>query len=191
MKRVGIYARVSTEGQNIEMQISDLTNYAKSRNWSVYKIYADVGTGTNDSRERFREMMSDARMRKIDVIICWKLDRLFRSLKNLIITLQEFDELGIKFLSYKDSIDLTTASGRLLMQIIGSMAEFEASLIKERVMAGLENARRKGKTLGRPASEKCGEIIKLRQGGLSIRRIAEQLKISKSLVHKTLSKTGS
>lgn len=186
--RIAIYLRVSTNDQSTELQRQEILSYVKARGWDSFTIYEDVGkTGTNDNRPALKKLIADARQRKFDVVVCWKIDRLFRSLKHLILTLQEFDELGIKFISLKDQIDLTTSSGRLLMQIIGAMGEFEAALIKERVKAGLAAAKAKGKALGRPHKRNDAEILKLREAGKTVRQIAEELHISKSTVANALS----
>ena len=188
VKKIALYLRVSTNDQSTELQKSEVISYCKARGFSNIEIYEDIGrTGTNDNRPELKRLLADARQRKCDVVVCWKIDRLFRSLKHLILTLQEFDELGIKFISLKDQIDLTTSSGRLLMQIIGAMGEFEASLIKERVKAGLAAAKAKGKALGRPHKRNDAEILKLRGAGKTVRQIAAELNISKSTVALALS----
>ena len=187
-KKVGLYLRVSTNDQSTDLQKSELISYCKARGFSDIEIYEDIGkTGTNDNRPELKRLLADARQRKFDVVLCWKIDRLFRSLKHLILTLQEFDELGIKFISLKDQIDLTTSSGRLLMQIIGAMGEFEAALIKERVKAGLNNAKAKGVVLGRRKVFDRDQVLDLRASGKTIRQIASELHISKSTVANALS----
>jgi DNA invertase Pin-like site-specific DNA recombinase len=132
------------------VQLNDLRPFAESRAWQVVGEYVDHCTGSKESRPELNRLLADARQRKFDVIVVWKLDRFARSLKHLVIALAEFESLGVQFVSLKDNLDLTTASGRLMFQIIGAMAEFERSLIQERVRAGLRNARAKGKRLGRP-----------------------------------------
>ncbi|MBM4318003.1 MAG: helix-turn-helix domain-containing protein [Deltaproteobacteria bacterium] len=186
--KVAIYLRVSTSDQSTELQRSELLAYCKARGFNDVEIYEDIGrTGTNDNRPALKKLIADAKQRKFDIVICWKIDRLFRSLKHLILTLQEFDELGIKFISLKDQIDLTTSSGRLLMQIIGAMGEFEAALIKERVKAGLNNAKAKGVILGRRRVFEKDQVLELRASGKTIRQIANELHISKSTVATALS----
>lgn len=130
--------------------------------------------------------MQAARRKEFQVLIVWKMDRLFRSLKDLILTLQELEDLGIAFISLKDSIDLTTSAGRLMMQIIGAFAEFEASVIRERVRAGLKNAKAKGKCLGRPRLRDDSKIHSLRSEGFSIRAISKKLRIATSSVQHAL-----
>jgi DNA invertase Pin-like site-specific DNA recombinase len=151
--RAAFYVRVSTSNgqQNPEVQLNDMRPFAESRGWHLVESYIDQGvSGSKDSRPALNRLMADAKQRKFDVILVWKLDRFARSLKHLVVSLAEFESLGVQFVSLKDNIDLTTASGRLMFQIIGAMAEFERSLIQERVKAGLRNARAKGKRLGRP-----------------------------------------
>src|SRR5882762_5207824 len=150
---VALYARVSTtgHGQDPEMQMRELREYAASRGWSVVEEYIDRGvSGAKASRPALNRLMADAQRRKIDMVLVWKLDRFGRSLRHLVNAIAELEALGVAFVSLRDNLDLTTPSGRLMFQIIGAMAEFERSLIQERVKAGLRNAIAKGKKLGRP-----------------------------------------
>ena len=131
--------------------------------------------------------MADAHRRHFDVVLCWKVDRFGRSLKHLVNALADLDSYGVAFVSLRDNLDLSTPSGRLMFQIIGAMAEFERSLIQERVRAGLRNAKLKGKTLGRPPlTLDCGRIARLRASGASIREISAQLEVSTATIHKAL-----
>jgi DNA invertase Pin-like site-specific DNA recombinase len=133
--------------------------------------------------------MSDAKRRKCDVILVWKLDRFGRSLRHLVNALAELEALGVSFVSLTDNLDLSTPTGRLMLQVIAAMSEFERELIRERVRAGLRNARAKGRTLGRPrAALDAARIGRLRAQGRSLREIAGELGCSASLVHKTLVK---
>lgn len=187
--RVAIYARVSTtNGQSPEMQLSDLREYVSRRGWEVFAEYVDNGvSGAKESRPELNRLMADAHRRHFDVVLCWKIDRFGRSLKHLVNALADLDSYGIAFVSLRDNLDLSTPSGRLMFQIIGAMAEFERSLIQERVRAGLRNAKLRGKTLGRPPlALDCGRIARLRASGTSIRAISAQLGVSASTVHKAL-----
>lgn len=186
MSKVALYLRVSTQDQSCELQRTELTRYVESRGWEIHQIFEDKATGTNGNRPMLKALLRDARERQFDILICWKLDRLFRSLKDLIATLQELTELKIDFISLKDNIDLTTSSGRLMMHMLGAFAEFEASLIKERVRAGLNNARAKGKRLGRPKVRDDARIQSLRATGLSVRQIAAQIGTSIGSVQRSL-----
>jgi DNA invertase Pin-like site-specific DNA recombinase len=185
--RVAIYIRVSTKDQSTALQLSELTQYLDARGWSHRAIYEDVGSGTNSNRAQLRKLLEDANNRTIDLVICWKLDRLFRSLKDLVTTLQNFNDVGVSFISLKDQIDITTASGRLLTHLLAAFGEFEAALIRERVRAGLNEAKRKGIKLGRPRIVNPESVFILRSEGHSMSQISDRLNISKSAVHKTLS----
>src|SRR5713226_7554093 len=131
--------------------------------------------------------MADAGQRKFDAVLVWKLDRFGRSLRHLVNALAELEALGLTFISLRDNLDLSTPSGRLMFQIIGAMAEFERSLIQERVRAGLRNAKLKGKTLGRPRRIVNGdEMARLREQGASLREIARVVGASAGTVRTRL-----
>jgi len=191
VKLAGIYLRVSTQEQSCDLQERELMQFIEARGWTAFETYEDKATGTNGNRPELKRLLRDARARKFDVLICWKLDRLFRSLKDLVSTLQELSDLGIEFVSLKDQIDLTTASGRLLTHLLAAFAEFEADLIKSRVKAGLANAKARGRKLGRPTFIDAQEVARLRAEGLSLNQIAKEIGASKAGVHKTLSKLAS
>jgi len=187
--RAAIYARVSTLiGQSPEMQLAELREYASRRGWEIYGEYVDSGiSGSKESRPELNRLMSDVHLRRIDVVLCWKVDRFGRSLKHLVNALADLDSYGVAFVSLRDNLDLSTPSGRLMFQIIGAMAEFERSLIQERVRAGLRNAKLEGKTLGRPPLVlDCNRIARLRASGASIREISAQLEVSTATIHKAL-----
>ena len=181
--RIALYARVSTKdkGQDPELQLSELREYAKARGWQITGEFVDAGvSGTKDSRPQLDAMMRLAKARKIDVIAVWKLDRFGRSLKHLVDAVAELTALGVAFVSLRDSIDLSTPQGKLMFQIIGAMAEFERSLIQERVKAGLAYARSQGTTLGRPKVKRerdkdAKRIRQMRDEGQSYREIADEL----------------
>ncbi len=185
LKRIAIYARVSTDRQSTESQLNTLREYIKKREWNLFKEYIDEGfTGSDTKRPAFKEMMADAKKRRFDVLLVYKLDRLSRSLKDLIITLDDLKSMGVDFVSYDNGLDTTTPTGRLIFHVVGSVAEFEREIIKERVKAGLENARRKGKKLGRPpvSSALVEKAKRLRSQGMSYRKIGLQLGIPESTV---------
>ena len=189
--KIGIYVRVSTadKGQDPELQLGPLRQYARRREWD-FTEYLDLGeSGAKDRRPGLDRLMEDARKRRLDGILVWKLDRLGRSLKHLLTMFEEFHVLGIPFVSYTENLDFATPAGRAMASLIGVFAEFERDLIRERVRAGLENARRKGKRPGRRPSfdiASLGTVGKLRDRGMSVRAIAREMKVSKSLVHKSL-----
>src|SRR5271157_4388770 len=133
--RVALYARVSTlHGQHPEMQLAELREYAARRGWQVTGEYVDEGvSGSKESRPALNRLMTDARRRKFDAVLVWKIDRFGRSLKHLVNALADLDAYGVAFVSLRDGLDLSSPSGRLMFQIIGAMAEFERALIQERV----------------------------------------------------------
>lgn len=180
MTRVALYARVSTNEQSPEMQLREMREYCQRREWAIAGEYVDAGvSGCKDSRPELNRLMIDAKRRRFDAVLVWKLDRFGRSLKHLVNALAEFEALGVAFVSLKDNLDLSTPAGRLMFQIIGAMAEFERSLIQERVRSGLRNARSKGVRLGRPTVKTDSqEITRLRSEGHSMADIAERLGIS-------------
>lgn len=184
--KVAIYIRVSTQDQSLDLQRSELTRFANARGWRIHKIYEDKATGTTDKRPQLVQMMNAAKAREFDILLIWKLDRLFRSIKGLVTSIQDLQALGIAFVSLKDQIDLSTPSGRLMTHILGAFAEFEASLIRERVVAGLREARRKGVQLGRPVEIDRAKVLALRSKGKSFGEIALELGCSKAGVFKIL-----
>ncbi len=189
---VGLYGRTSTadKGQDPEMQLKDLRAYACARGWKVFGEYVDIGeSGSKDKRPELDRLMEDARKRRIDGILVWKLDRFGRSLKSLVTTLEELRSLGVQFVSYTENLDFSTPAGRAMANLIAVFAEFERDLIRERVKAGIQNAKSKGIRVGRRSlidGERLCTIKDMRHRGMKIRAIARHLNISPSLVHKTL-----
>jgi DNA invertase Pin-like site-specific DNA recombinase len=185
-----VYGRVSTtnHGQDVDLQIRDCREYCQNRGWQIVHEYVDNGvSGSKDSRPALNRLMLDAKQRKLDAILVWKLDRFGRSLRHLVNSLAELEATGVAFVSLKDAIDLSTPAGRLMFGVIASMAEFERDLIRERVRAGIRNARAKGRRVGRkPIVLDAARLADLRSKGKSIRDIARELGCSRSLVHKTL-----
>jgi len=185
--RVAVYSRVSTNhGQDPELQLRELREYAASRGLTIIQEYTDVGfSGSKDSRPALNQLMADASRRKFDAVLVWKLDRFGRSLRHLVNALAELEALGLTFVSLRDNLDLSTPSGRLMFQIIGAMAEFERSLIQERVKAGLRNARAKGKRLGRPPIfVSQSRLDTLRASGASWRAISKELGVGVGTAHR-------
>ena len=129
------------------MQLRELREFCQRRGWTIAGEYVDHTCGAKESRPALNELMIGAKRRKFDVLLCWKLDRVGRSLRHLVNLLAELEALGIGLVSLRDNLDLTTPSGRLMFQVIGAMSEFERSLIQERVRAGLRNAQAKGRMM--------------------------------------------
>jgi len=190
-KTVAIYARVSTDKQKVDMQIRELRQFAKRTGWTIYQEYIDQSfTGANINRPAFQKMMEAARKRKFNILLVWKLDRLSRSLKDLINTLDTLGTCGVDFISYDNNLDTSTPTGKLVFQIVGAVAEFEKDIIRERVIAGLVNARSKGKRLGRPpiprpTLEKAKEM---RSQKISFREIGRTLGIDEGTIRKRFKK---
>jgi DNA invertase Pin-like site-specific DNA recombinase len=184
-----IYARVSTShhDQRPEIQINELRRFCAARGWEIAHEITDHGySGSSDTRPGFKKLLQLVRSREVDAVVVVKLDRLFRGLKHLVSTLEEFQSLGIAFVATKDSVDYTTPSGRLFVQILGSLAEFEKSLLRERTMMGLEHARSLGKKLGRPKKTNDNAIVTLSKQGLSQRAIQKKLRVSKGAIWRAL-----
>jgi putative DNA-invertase from lambdoid prophage Rac len=184
----GLYARVSThDQQTLPMQLRTMRAYAKQRGWAIGMEVRDVGSGAN-VRPKREEMLKAARRRKLDVILVWRLDRWGRSLLDLIGTLQELNDLGVGFVSLSEALDLTTASGRALAGMLAVFAEFERDILRDRVKAGIAQARREGKPHGRPPTVQAyaGKVRALHKAGVSKSEIARRLNISRSSVRRLL-----
>ena len=152
-KRVALYARVSTKNkdQDPETQLMALREYAGHRGFDIADEYVDVGiSGAKERRPELDRLMTDARKRKIDAVLVARFDRFARSTRHLVLALEEFQSLGVHFISLSESIDTSTPIGKMVFTIIGAVAELERSLIRERVVMGLARARKQGKRLGRP-----------------------------------------
>jgi DNA invertase Pin-like site-specific DNA recombinase len=184
--KLAIYARVSTKEQSVDTQLEALRSYAAARNWQVFREYCDQGiSGAKDSRPALNELMQDARRRKFDVVAVWKFDRMARSTSHLLRVLAEFRALGIQFCSYTEAIDTSTPIGEVMFTIIGALAQFERELIRERVQAGVDRARRNGKPWGR----KKIAIAEIPEG-LSLRETARILGVSRETVRRRKAITG-
>jgi DNA invertase Pin-like site-specific DNA recombinase len=148
--RTAIYARVSTTDQTCENQLIELRRYCASRGWAPQEFVDQGVSGAKESRPALDALLKDARRRRVDAVVVWRLDRLGRSLRHLILTLDELSALGVAFVSLGEGIDTSTPAGRLQLHILGAIAEFERERIRERILAGLARARKQGKRLGRP-----------------------------------------
>jgi putative DNA-invertase from lambdoid prophage Rac len=188
MFRVGLYARVSTHDQKtLPLQIRTMREYAARRGWEIAVQIKEVGSGAVE-RELREKLMTAARRREIDVVLVWRLDRWGRSLADLVVTLKELSELGVGFVSLTEALDLTTPTGRAMAGLLSVFAEFEHEILRERIRAGLIEARRKGTKLGRPitAAKKAAQIRKLHRSGVSKAEIARRLEIGRTSVRRIL-----
>lgn len=183
--RAAIYARVSTADQTTENQVTELHRYVEARGWSAVE-YVDQGvSGARDSRPALDRLVNDAKRRRIDVLVCWRLDRLGRNLRHLILLLDELQALGVAFVSLGEGIDATTPAGRLQLHVLGAIAEFERARIAERVRAGLVRAKSQGRRLGRPPSVVPLDRVRA-IGAVPVREAAAALGVSRSTAHRWL-----
>lgn len=177
--KAAIYARVSTQDQNCEMQVRELREYAARRGWDVVAEYVDTGwSGAKASRPELDRLMKDARQRRFDAVLVWKLDRWGRSLVNSLQSVQELASKGVRFIAVTQNIDTDQSNpmSRFMLHIFGAFAEFEREIIRERTLAGIRQARAKGKAIGRPRRVfRRDEVVRLRERGLSWRAIADEL----------------
>ena len=181
--KIAIYARTSTLDQHPENQLIELRKYAEARGWAVFNEYVDQISGAKESRPALNRMMDDAKRRRFDAVLVHRLDRLGRTLRHLLFTIDTLVELKVSFVSLNEGIDTASPAGRLSLHILGAMAEFERSRISERVKLGLARARKQGVKLGRRRPKHATDSAMQALDGLSTRAAAHQLGVSKSFVH--------
>jgi DNA invertase Pin-like site-specific DNA recombinase len=186
-KRAAIYVRVSTSEQDTGLQETELRQYVESRGWECVVYQDKAQSGAKNDRPALNAMLNDMRRRKFDVVVIWKLDRLARSLKQLLTIGEECRTLGVDLVSLRQNIDTTLPAGRLTFQILGAVAEFERELLRERVKAGMAQARRTGKHVGRPPRRKfvpvdVERMRELRSKGTSIRKLAQDFETTQWMV---------
>jgi DNA invertase Pin-like site-specific DNA recombinase len=186
--RAAIYARVSThDQQTLGLQVEAMRGYIRDRGWSLTRQVRDVGSCAKERPGR-EGLLKAARRRELDVVVVWRLDRWGRSLPDLVVTLRELTELGVGFVSLTEALDLTTPAGRALAGMVAVFAEFEREVLRERVRAGIAQARREGRPHGRPrtASLKVEEVIRLKAERVSHSEIARRLGIGRTSVRRIL-----
>ena len=190
--RVGLYARVSThDQQTLPMQLSAMREYIERRGWTVGAEVSEIGSGAKE-REKREQLLRSARRREIDAIIVWRLDRWGRSLVDLVSTLGELGDLGVGFVSLTEALDLTTPTGRAMAGLLAVFAEFERDILRERVKAGIAQARAEGKPHGRPktASLLKEQVEDMYEAGMSKSEIAHKLSIGRTSVRRMLEDVG-
>jgi putative DNA-invertase from lambdoid prophage Rac len=186
--RAGLYARVSTHDQHtLPMQLAAMRDHARKRGWDIVVEIKDVGSGAT-VRQKREELLTAAKRRDIDLVVVWRLDRWGRSLVDLVNTLQELSSLKVGFVSVSEALDLTTPSGRALAAMLAVFAEFERDILRDRVKAGIAQARKEGRPHGRPPSAALHlhKIQELFRKGTSKREIAKRLGISRTSVRRLL-----
>jgi DNA invertase Pin-like site-specific DNA recombinase len=179
--RIALYARVSTSDQKCEMQLRELRAYAAARKWKVYAEYVDTGwSGAKASRPELNRLTADARKRRFDAVLVWKLDRWGRSVADSIKSIQELVSPGVRFVAVTQNIDTDESNpmARFLLHIMAAFAELEREMTRERVVAGVRAGRANGKRLGRPKRIfPRDEAVRLRSEGMSWRNFAAELKV--------------
>ena len=184
-RRAAVYARVSTFDQDPENQLAELRQYVTARSWTAVE-YVDKGvSGAKDRRPALDALVQDAKRRRFDVLVCWRLDRLGRSLRHLVTLLEELQALGVSFVSLGEGIDCTTPAGRLQLHVLAALAEFERARIAERVTAGLARVRKNGQRLGRP-EKVVPESLLAPVRGLPVREAAKRLNVSPTTAYRWL-----
>lgn len=191
--RAALYARVSTKDQDPALQLRDLRALAEQRGWNVVQEYVDLGvSGVKESRPALDRMLADAQAGRLDVVAAWKLDRLGRSLQHLLRVLDDLASWHVSFVSARDpGLDATSATGTLLLHLLGAFASFERALIQERVIAGVRRAQAQGKHCGRkPVQIDLRPAVAMLEKGHGIKATAKALKVSVSTLRRRLREAG-
>ena len=186
--KIALYSRVSTDGQDPEVQLQALRAHAAQRGWPIVEEFVDHGySGAKEKRPALDRMIKAAWTGTFQAVLVWRFDRFARSVKHLLTALEQFRSLNINFISLQEQFDTSTPIGHAMFTIIGAMAQLERDIIRERVKAGLDRARSRGVRLGRPTAQaKPDEVTDLKQQGLSVSEIAKRLRCSRSTVKRRL-----
>ncbi len=187
--RVGVYLRVSTSGQTVENQRQDLLRVAEQRGWHIVEEYVDHGVSGSKGREErpaFKRLAKAAAAGTLDMVVAWSIDRIGRSLQHLVEFMEELKQQRVGLYLHQQNVDSSTAAGKAMLSMCGVFAEFERSIIVERVNAGLARARAQGKTLGRPTLGAATEarIRALRAAGHGINKTARMAGVGVSAVQR-------
>ena len=183
--KAAIYARVSTDEQTTDNQVIELKKVAERNGWEIEAIYADTISGAKSKRPELDKLMKAVLRKEIDMVMVWSVDRLGRSLQHLTTLLSDIHSKGVDLYLHQQGIDTTTPSGKMMFQMCGVFAEFERSLIRERVLAGLDRARSQGKRLGRPPVPpiQIEKMTRMREEGMTLTAIAKKVGVSVGKVH--------
>lgn len=190
--RVAIYARVSTNHQSADMQLAELREYCSRRKWTITSEYVDHAvSGSKERRPQLDRLMKDCRKRLADAVIVFRYDRFARSLRQLVSAMEEFQSLGVQFVSLHEGTDTTTPNGRLVFSIFAAISEFERELIKERVRSGIAHARSKGTRLGRPPVDvDISSLRQMRKDGRGWKSIAAEMRKGVGTIMKAAKQNG-
>lgn len=187
MKRAALYARVSTWDQNTQTQLLDLRQMAAQRDLEIVTEYTDTISGARARRPGLDQLLRDARRGRFDVVLVWAFDRMARSVRHFLETLDELNRLNIEFVSFRENIDTGGPLGRAVVVIVSAVAELERNLIIERVRAGMRRARLEGRHIGRqPLTLDHAAILRDRQHGQSLRQLAQAYRVSRTTIHRVL-----
>jgi DNA invertase Pin-like site-specific DNA recombinase len=196
VRKVAIYTRVSTLDQTIDNQLIELRDHCSRMGWEITKEYSDEGlsgTLSRDKRPALNSLIKDAYRKKFDSVVCWDISRLGRSMKELILFLSDMKDKGVGICSVRQGFDTSTSMGEIMFQFVGILSSWEREMIRERTLAGLERARREGKTLGRRKvtnDTMTAKIIELRSAKKSLKEIASEVGVSIATVHRELKKVA-
>jgi DNA invertase Pin-like site-specific DNA recombinase len=190
--KIALYARVSTDGQNPEVQLAALRAHATQRGWEILEEFVDHGfSGAKERRPALDRLMKAMWTGQLQAVLVWRFDRFARSVKHLLTALEQFRALNVHFISLQEQFDTSTPIGHVMFTIIGAMAQLERDMIRERVMAGLAQARAKGVRLGRPTVRiDPAALALLHDQGLPLPEIARRLRCSRSTVKRRLREAG-
>lgn len=185
--KVGLYLRVSTADQSPAAQRCDLLQMVQQRGWQLVDEYVDTISGVKARRPGLDRLMNDARHGRLDVVATWSFDRLGRSVRHFLQTVDELQHLHVEFVSFRENVDTTGPTGRIVMIILSAVAELERNLIIERVRSGMRRARLEGQHIGRPRLIVDRDaVLRDRQHGFSLRQLAKMYRISHTSVCRVL-----
>ena len=191
MKRVVLYARVSTGDQHLETQLLELREMAKQRGFEILREYSDVISGVKSKRPGLDSLMSDARRHRFDVVLVAAFDRIARNVRHFLDVLDELSHLNIQFISLRENIDTGGPLGRAMLIIIGAISELERSLIVERVKAGMRRAKLEGRRIGRtPLNINREQVVQDRRSGMSLTQVSKKHRISRASVCRLVREAG-
>ena len=192
VRKVAIYTRVSTLDQTIDNQLIELRDHCSRMGWEIVKEYVDEGlsgTLSRDKRPALNSLIKDAYRKRFDSVVCWDISRIGRSMKELILFLSDMKDRGIGICSVRQGFDTSTSMGEIMFQFVGILSSWEREMIRERTLAGLDRAKREGKTLGRRKvtnDTMTAKIMELRNYKKSIREIASEVGVSRGTVSNVL-----
>ena len=196
VRKVAIYTRVSTLDQTIDNQLIELRDHCSKMGWEIVKEYADEGLSGTLSREKrpaLNSLIKDAYRKRFDSVVCWDISRIGRSMKELVLFLSDMKDKGVGICSVRQGFDTSTSMGEIMFQFVGILSSWEREMIRERTLAGLERAKREGKTLGRRKvtnDTMTAKIIELRSEKKPLREIASEVGVSIATVHRELKKVA-